>query len=478
MRSAGDLAVVAAGGAEAFIELGQQREDAEVGGSVLGLVVADERESSANHREVLTAGCVVDAGDVLRETISVEERRYRNSFLGFLIDHQRHADAAVRVAAAGELAPVVVRSVDEIGPVGEGGHEADREPVADGLAEAGLVLHVVREMRQRVALRHAALVGDIFVAACERNRLERKEVDLLGVIERELDDAANLLVVDAVDDAGDGNDVHAGLMQVVDGLELYVERVANLAVRVRRVADAVKLQVRVAQTGFSSSLRELLGLGELDAVGRSLHRGVTDLAGVSDSVEEVRAERGLATGELHRHLALGLDGDRVVEHGLDLVPREFVDEANLVGVHEAGIAHHVAAVGEIDGENRTAAVGDGGRAVVVQLLIVVGADVAAGEDLFEMLEEGRVDRHDVFKVAMNRAVLHHQDLAVALDDLRLDLADLLVQKDLVGQLAVDDLLANLWHAARAEGVSGTRPAEGRLLLLVRSSAGAYPTTWE
>ena len=32
-------------------------------------------------------------------------------------------------------------------------HERNREPVADRLADAGLVLHVVREVRQRVALR-------------------------------------------------------------------------------------------------------------------------------------------------------------------------------------------------------------------------------------------------------------------------------------------------------------------------------------
>ncbi len=168
---------------------------------------------------------------------------------------------------------------------------------------------------------------------------------------------------------------------------------------------------------------------------------------------------------------LRLDGDGVVEHGLDLVPGEFVDEADLVGVHEAGVAHHVAAVGEVDGENRAAAVGDGGGAVVVELLVVVGADVAAGEDLFEVLEEGGVDGHDVFKVAVDGAVLDHEDLAVALDDLGLDLADLLVEEDLVGELAVDDLLADLRDALGAEGVGGAGPAEGRLFFLVALEEG-------
>ena len=71
-----------------------------------------------------------------------------------------------------------------------------------------------------VTLRHAALIGDILVTSGEADRLEREEVDLLRVLEREIDDAANLLVIDAVDDAGNGDDVDASLVEIVDGLEL------------------------------------------------------------------------------------------------------------------------------------------------------------------------------------------------------------------------------------------------------------------
>ena len=101
----------------------------------------------------------------------------------------------------------------------------------------------------------------------------------------------------------------------------------------------------------------------------------------------------------------------------------------------------------------------------------VGADVAAGEALFKMLEEGGVDRHHVFEVAVLGAILHHEDLAVALDDLRLDFADLLIEQDFVGQLAVEDLLADLGHALGTERVCGARPAEGRLLFLVALQEG-------
>jgi hypothetical protein len=69
---------------------------------------------------------------------------------------------------------------------------------------------------------------------------------------------------------------------------------------------------------------------------------------------------------------------------------------------------------------------DGRGAVVVELLVVMCADVAAWEVLLEVLEEGRVNGHNVFEVAVLDAVLDHEDLAVALDDLSLDLADLVV----------------------------------------------------
>ena len=93
------------------------------------------------------------------------------------------------------------------------------------------------------------------------------------------------------------------------------------------------------------------------------------------------------------------------------------------------------------------------------------AHIASREALFQVLEERRVDRHHVFKVAVLRAILHHQDLAVALDDLRLDLAHLFVQQNFVRQLAVKNLLANLRYALGAKRIGRARPAQRRLFLL-------------
>ena len=105
--------------------------------------------------------------------------------------------------------------------------------------------------------------------------------------------------------------------------------------------------------------------------------------------------------------------------------------------------------------------------MVVQLLVVVRGDVAAREDVFQVLGEFGVDRHHVFEVAVLGAVFHHQNLAVALDDGGLDLADLLIHENFVRQMAVENLLTDFRNTLRAERIGRAGPAERWLGLLVR-----------
>ena len=109
---------------------------------------------------------------------------------------------------------------------------------------------------------------------------------------------------------------------------------------------------------------------------------------------------------------------------------------------------------------------DGAGAMLVQLFVVVGANVPSGEDVFQVLEEVRIDRHYVFKMTVNRAILDHQDLAVAFDDVGLDLPDFLVHENLVGQFAINDLLANVRYALRTQRIGLPRPTQLGLHLLV------------
>jgi hypothetical protein len=108
---------------------------------------------------------------------------------------------------------------------------------------------------------------------------------------------------------------------------------------------------------------------------------------------------------------------------------------------------------------------DGAAAMIVKLGVVVGANVPTGKHLLDVLEEVGIDRHEVLEMPVLRAILDHQDLAVPLDDLSLDLSDLLLDQHREIGFAVDDLVARLGHALRTERVRGPRPSQRWLGLL-------------
>ena len=158
---------------------------------------------------------------------------------------------------------------------------------------------------------------------------------------------------------------------------------------------------------------------KLDAIGCSLHAVVAELTGVTNSVKEIRRECRLASRKLHRHLAPRLDGNCIVEQRLDFFPGKLVHEPNLVRVHKTRVTHHIAAVGQVDGQDRATTVLDGAAAVIMQFLVVVGTDIPAREGLLQVPKELRINGDDVFKMSVDWAILDHQDFAVALDNLRL-----------------------------------------------------------
>src|SRR5207247_11240384 len=92
-----------------------------------------------------------------------------------------------------------------------------------------------------------------------------------------------------------------------------------------------------------------------------------------------------------------------------------MNKPDLVGVHEAGITHHVAAIGKVYSQNSAASILHRAGTVIVQFLVVVSVDVAPGKHLFNMREKLRIDSHHVFEVAMDRTLLYHPDLTIALN---------------------------------------------------------------
>ena len=142
-----------------------------------------------------------------------------------------------------------------------------------------------------------------------------------------------------------------------------------------------------------------------------------------------------------------------------------MDVSHLIRVHEAGIAHHVAAICQIDRQHGASAMLDGAAAMVMQTLIGMGRDIASGEVLLDPLEELHINRHQVFGFAVLRAVFDHPDLAIALDDRGLNFAHLLMEQLCPVGCAADDGFAGFFDAFRTEGVGLARPSEDGFGLL-------------
>src|SRR5260370_4622744 len=78
-----------------------------------------------------------------------------------------------------------------------------------------------------------------------------------------------------------------------------------------------------------------------------------------------------------------------------------------------------------------------------------------------------MDGLHVFVVAVERAILYHPYLPIALDNLRFDLADLLVHEVAQVFLAGNDRFARLFHARGAKRIGLPREPQRRLGLLPR-----------
>src|SRR4051812_17817 len=103
----------------------------------------------------------------------------------------------------------------------------------------------------------------------------------------------------------------------------------------------------------------------------------------------------------------------------------------------------------------------------MQCFVIMSCNIAAGNHLLDMLEEYRVYGHHIFVVAMHRTILNHPDLAISLDDLRLYLADLLINEVAHFPLSADNRLARFDHALGAQRVGLTWPTKRRLRFLPR-----------
>jgi len=100
--------------------------------------------------------------------------------------------------------------------------------------------------------------------------------------------------------------------------------------------------------------------------------------------------------------------------------------------------------------------------VLVQVLIVVRGNVTARVLRFDPTEKTGVHGHHVFVVAVQRAILHHPDLAVAFHNLRFDLADLFMHQVAPIFLSIDDRFARFLHTCGTQRIRLPRETQRRL----------------
>src|SRR6478735_1735445 len=232
------------------------------------------------------------------------------------------------------------------------------------------------------------------------------------------------------------------------------------------VGDAIELQVTKPEARALGGVTEFEVLREHDAVARALNAKVADISRVLDGVQEKGAQRGLAPRKLHAQLPARLDVQAVIQDLLDVHPRELMDEAYLIGVHEAGITHHVAAVGQVDREHRTSTVLDG-RATVIAQFALGRFEVTTRKQTLDARHERGVDADHVRELAVLGTRLQHDDLAIALDDVRLDFTWIAFHELAQVFCAGEHGVAHFFHTTRAKRVRTTGPAElGRGALLL------------
>ena len=91
----------------------------------------------------------------------------------------------------------------------------------------------------------------------EGHGLEAEAADAIDVVDGEPHHVTQLVVVHALDDRGDKDNLQAGFAAVFDGGELGLHQSLAARAKIDVVAESVELQVERVQARFLGGLREL-----------------------------------------------------------------------------------------------------------------------------------------------------------------------------------------------------------------------------
>src|SRR5579863_759608 len=141
---------------------------------------------------------------------------------------------------------------------------------------------------------------------------------------------------------------------------------------------------------------------------------------VSDCVQEYRRKSCFSTREQNVNLPLRFKALGSLKQSGHILHIQFVDVAGCIRVHVAGRTEHVAAVGKVHDQIRTAPGPDAVCAVIVNHFVAGTSEVLAKCEALHSFEELWMIRKYVFKRTVFLASLAHENAPCFLHDLRLD----------------------------------------------------------
>jgi hypothetical protein len=114
----------------------------------------------------------------------------------------------------------------------------------------------------------------------------------------ELNDAADAVVVPRIHDRRDERDLDPDRCEILDRLELHIEKISDTAMLVVFLVRSIELQIDSVLSGFFRGLTKFNVLGVTNSVRRRKDAIETDLLRIRDCVQEVRRKRRLAAREI------------------------------------------------------------------------------------------------------------------------------------------------------------------------------------
>src|SRR5258706_9855741 len=99
----------------------------------------------------------------------------------------------------------------------------------------------MRHAGEGIALLNANVIRNVFIAPRKRNGLKRNRLHFIDVLRRKLDNRADAIVVDRINDRRYQRYLNADGRKIFNRLLLYIKQVANPAMSVLLFADAIEL---------------------------------------------------------------------------------------------------------------------------------------------------------------------------------------------------------------------------------------------